>query len=276
MDNIGFASLIIIIVTLVCSYWGFKRAVFFEKYLFEIDRILIDKEFVRLISSGFLHVGWLHLFFNMTTLYFFSGGLEHIMGSSYFLLIYFLGLIGGNLFSLFVHRQHGDYSAVGASGAVSGIVFANIALFPHYEISLFVFFIPSWLYGFLFIIISIYGIRSKTSNIGHEAHLAGAIVGMLISILLQPSYAFANILPVMLLLIPSVFFIYMIIKNPNFLLIDNYFFNKHSGYTIDDLYNTRKVEKQREVDRILDKINKQGLNSLTKKEKNALDEFSSK
>lgn len=274
MNNIGIASLAIIVTTMVISYLGFRRASFFEKYLFEVESILLHKEYLRLVSSGFLHVGWQHLFFNMSTLYAFSGGLEKELGVLYFLLIYFLGLIGGNLFSLFIHRNHSDYSAVGASGAVSGIVFANIALFPHIEVGFFGYYLPSWLYGFLFVVISIYGIRSKTSNIGHEAHLAGAVIGMLVAIMIMPISAFNNVLPVLLILIPTVFFIYMIIKNPNFLLIDNYFYNSHNSYTIDDRYNIRKVERQKEVDRILDKINQHGLDSLTRKENEILDGFS--
>ena len=100
----------------------------------------------------------------MITLACFSNGLETELGAVKFLTIYFGSLIGGDLFSLVIHREHGDYSSVGASGAISGIIFASIALFPGMEISLLGvhLYIPAWAYGLLYVLISIYGIRSQS------------------------------------------------------------------------------------------------------------------
>src|SRR5450432_2036948 len=110
--------LILIIANCIFSYKGFTNELFFDGYKFEVDRILINKDYKRLITSGFLHVGWTHLIFNMIRLYAFSGLIESNLGGVKFLIIYFAGLIGGGLLSLFVHRNHGDFTSVGASGAV--------------------------------------------------------------------------------------------------------------------------------------------------------------
>jgi len=102
----GIIGTILIIANIAFSYNGFTNAAFFERYRFEVDRILIYKDYKRLITSGFLHVGWTHLIFNMLSLYAFSGLIEQNLGEIKFLIIYFASLIGGNLFSLFVHRNH--------------------------------------------------------------------------------------------------------------------------------------------------------------------------
>src|ERR1700733_12890251 len=96
----GFLSFIIITVTALVSYKGFSNNRFFEDYEFEVDRILIDKQYYRLLTSGFLHTGWTHLVFNMFSLYFFSGAVTLGLGSFNFLLIYFVSMIGGGLLSL--------------------------------------------------------------------------------------------------------------------------------------------------------------------------------
>ena len=279
MINIGIISIIIIVINFGVSYKGFKDRMFFEKYKFEVDKILIDKEYYRLITSGFLHVDWTHLIFNMISLYAFSELLEINVGRINFIIIYFGSLIAGDLFALFIHKNHGDYNSVGASGAVFGVVFASIALFPGLEIGFFILpiSIPSWIYGILYIGYSIYGIKSKRDNIGHEAHLGGALIGMLIAIILYPTSLIENYRPILIVFIPSIIFIYIIITKPYVLYIDNYFFKTQKKYySIEDKYNDQKVNQQKEIDRLLDKISKKGIKSLSKNEKQKLEEYSNK
>ena len=116
MTEIGIIGLSLIVINIAFSYKGFTNALFFDSYKFEVERILINKDYKRLISSGFLHVSWTHLIFNMLSLYAFSGLLENQIGELNFLIIYFASLITGDLFALYIHRNHGDYSSVGASG----------------------------------------------------------------------------------------------------------------------------------------------------------------
>ena len=277
MDKTGIIGFVLIIINVAFSYKGFTNGLFFDGYKFEVDKILVNKDYKRLVTSGFLHVSWTHLIFNMISLYAFSGLLESQIGGGKFLLVYFASLIGGDLLSLFVHRNHGDYNAVGASGAVSGIIFASIALFPGMGVGFFglPFSIPSWLYGILYILYSIYGIKSSKDNIGHDAHLGGALVGMTVALLLQPIAFLDNYLTILVIAVPTITFIYLIITRPQILLVDNFYFKNHKNYySVDHKYNEEKVTKQKEIDKILDKINKKGIESLSSKEKEKLKQFS--
>lgn len=277
MEITGAISFIIIVVTVIFSSRGFTNSAFFARYAFEVEKILIYRDYKRLLTSGLLHVNWLHLIFNMFSLHAFSGVLTNAMEWYSFLGIYVGSLLGGNLFALFVHKRHNDYTAVGASGAVNGIIFAAMALNPGMKVNLlFILPLPAWLYALLFVGISIYGIRSRKDNVGHEAHLAGALVGMLIAIAMFPQALLVNYVPILLVTVPSIIFIILIIKRPDALLVQNLFHRTHQNYTVDDRYNVGKRNRQEELDRILEKIHKKGMNSLTRQEKKTLKELSKK
>lgn len=279
MAGTGMISLLLIIANIIFSYKGFTIESFFEGYKFEVEKILVNKDYKRLITSGFLHINWTHLILNMVSLVLFSASIESYLGSLPFLAIYFASLLGGNLLSLFIHRHHGDYSAVGASGAVCGIIFSFIALFPGSSVGFFFipFPIPGWLYGLAYVLYSIYGIRSKKDNIGHDAHLGGALIGMLVALLMHPAAFTENTTTILIIAVPAILFICLIIIKPHFLLIDNFFYNAHHHYyDVDHKYNFNKANQQAEIDRILDKISRSGVKSLNKKEKQTLDEYSGK
>lgn len=268
-------STILILLNLVVSYRGFKDRLFFDRYSFTIDAVSIQKDYKRLVTSGFLHVSWSHLLFNMFSLYIFSSSLESFIGPVNYLLIYASGLIGGNLLSLFIHRYSGDYSSVGASGAIFAIMFSAIAIFPGMDIGLFLLpSIPGWLFGLIYVLVSIYGIRSRTNNIGHDAHLGGGLAGMLVAVLLYPSIIVQNTFALLVVAIPAIAFILFIIYKPQALLIDNYFFRKHHYLTMEDKYNLSRQSKQQDLDRLLEKIHKKGISSLSKKEREMLEEYS--
>ena len=278
MEALGIITLALILANLLVSYKGFTDPLFFSNNSFEVDGILINKQYKRLITSGFLHTGWIHFVFNMASLYVFSEGFEDHIGPLNYLLIYFASLLGGNLFSLYIHRNHGDYSAVGASGAVCGIIFASIGLFPDMELGFFgiPYYIPAWAYAILFVLYSIYGIRSKNDHIGHEAHLGGALIGLLTALALYPSSLSENYLTVLIIVIPSFTFIFLIIKRPELLLINGASMLKKTPVyvTKDEKYFTEKKNKQEELDRLLEKIHQKGIDSLSKKERDTLDSLS--
>jgi len=271
----GPAVITIIIVNLVVSYQGLKDWSFLNKYSFKTYPILGQKDYKRMITSGFLHVDWTHFFFNMITLYFFGPALEAGMGIAIFLLVYFGSLIGGSLLSLFLNRNSPNYSAVGASGAISGVIFACIAFIPEMGVNLFyVLPVPGWLYGLGYVAYSIYGIQSRKDNIGHEAHLGGGLAGLLISVLIFPERAAMNILPISLILVPSVIFFLLVLYRPDLLMKRNPFAKSQNLYTKDDKFNSGKLKQQIELDALLDKVGKKGYDSLSTKEKQRLKELS--
>jgi len=270
MNETGIVAVLLILTNLIFTYQGLRSHVFFDRYKFDVDQILVRKDYKRIITSGFLHIGWMHFIFNMYTLYAFSGGIESYLGI-------LASLIGGDLFSLFVHRNHGDYTAVGASGAVSGVVFASIVLFPGMELSLLFMpiHIPGWLFGLIYVLYTIYGVKSKRDNIGHEAHLGGLVIGVIIALIMSPSAMIYNTFTVLIILIPAIGFILLVVLRPQALLIDNWFFKNHDEYiSIDHRYNLEKAKQQKEIDGILDKISARGISSLNESEKKKLEKYS--
>jgi membrane associated rhomboid family serine protease len=276
MEDIGYFGFILLVLNGIVSYLGFKNHQFFDQYTFVVDKIGIEKDYKRLITSGFLHVSVLHLVLNMLTLVVFSDPLEEVFGPLRFLSIYFGSLLGGNLAAWYMHRKHGDYSAVGASGAISGVVFAAIVLFPNMGIGLLgiPLYLPSWLFGLFYVLFTIFGIKSQSDNIGHEAHLGGGLTGLILAIAFEPTIIYINYLPILFILTPTLFFIYLILRKPDILMIDNKKARAEKFLSIEDKYNHTKKRKQDELDRLLEKINKKGIDSLSKKEKKRLDELS--
>lgn len=185
--------LLLIVANGLVSYKGFNDYSFLEKYKFQIGKIL-NGEKLRTITAGFLHVDFMHLGFNMYALYIFGDIVANFLGVFDFLLLYFGSLLSGSLYSLYYHKKERYYSSVGASGAVSGILYASILLYP--EMDLFLFFIPIPIPGFVFgvgyLLYSIYGMKKQLGNVGHSAHLGGAIGGFLLTLLVQPSVFTSN------------------------------------------------------------------------------------
>lgn len=273
--DIGIVSLIIILITVIVSYKGFKDDHFFTTYAFNTSRVLGQKDYKGLVTSGFLHGSWKHLLFNMVSLYSFSS-LEYAVGPLYFVLLYMTSLVGGNLLSLYMNRLNSQYTAVGASGAVCGIIFASVAYDPGIELGLIMVpgvYIPGWLFGLIYVAITIYGIGAKNDNVGHEAHLGGAITGELLLIGLYPEKIFDNTLPIILTLVPALIFLFFVHQRPAYTVTGS-FARRNVGETKDDRYNREKRQQQAELDSILEKIHTSGFDSLTVKEKDRLDKLS--
>jgi membrane associated rhomboid family serine protease len=162
-------------------------------------------EQIRLISSGFLHADIAHLAFNMITLYFFAPVVISHLGSLSFVIIYFGSLVFGSLLTILFHKDDYNYRAIGASGAVTGVLYSAILLQP--DMMLGIFFIipmPAYLFGILYLLYSIYGMRAKNDNIGHTAHFGGAIGGYLITIISNPQIVVEETFMVVLLTIPII------------------------------------------------------------------------
>lgn len=197
--------LAIIIANVIISYKGIQDYSFLEKYKFHIGSILKGDK-IRLISSGFLHADYMHLGFNMYALYLFSDVVVGVLGTLYFLIIYFGSLLLGNLFTLTYHKTEKSYSAVGASGAVSGIVYSSVMLYPSMTLYMFPIPIPipGYIFGIGYLLYSIYGMKKQLGNVGHSAHLGGAMGGFALTLLLYPDLFSINRSIILLLGIPIV------------------------------------------------------------------------
>jgi membrane associated rhomboid family serine protease len=194
----------LIVANVLISYQGFNDISFFRKYEFHVGSIRSGEQ-IRMISSGFLHVDIMHLIFNMYTLWIFAPVVTDWLGSFSFILVYFGSLIFGSLLTMLFHKNDYSYRAVGASGAVTGILYSAILLQP--DMTLGIFFIipmPAYLFGIIYLLYSIYGMKAKNDNIGHTAHFGGAIGGYLITLIKEPSLFVDHTLMVVLLAIPIV------------------------------------------------------------------------
>ena len=198
-------AIIIIGLNIFFSYKGFRDRIFFNKYKFSPVRIK-GGEKIRYISSGFLHVDTTHLIVNMFTLYFFVDAVIFRVGEINFLIIYFTSLVFGNWLTYRFNSNNINYSAVGASGAVMGVVYSAILLNPEMTLFFFILPMPGYLFGLGYLFYSIYSMKKVNDNIGHEAHLGGAIAGFFSTIIISPAVVFTNLFTVLILLIPIVYF----------------------------------------------------------------------
>ena len=150
-------------------------------------------QYYRFVTCGFIHADIMHLAFNMLTLYFFGRALElYYMGDLglqqyYYVILYFSALIVANIPSYLKHRDDYNYRSLGASGAVCAVLFAFILLRPWAPIVLFVIKMPAIIYALLFLGYSIYMSRRGGDNVNHDAHLWGALFGILFTIAVRPS-----------------------------------------------------------------------------------------
>lgn len=192
--------LLIIVVNGLISYKGFNDTYFFRKYEFHIGSIRSGEQY-RMFSSAFLHVDIMHLVFNMFTLYMFAPFVIDDVGSLFFVYLYFGSLIAGNLLTLYFHNNDYYYRAVGASGAVMGIIYSAILLEPN----LYVYgFVPGYVFGFAYLLFSIYGMKAKNDNIGHVAHFGGAVGGFIITLAKFTYFVYNEVITVVALLIPII------------------------------------------------------------------------
>jgi membrane associated rhomboid family serine protease len=255
ISELSWCTWAIIGITCIVSLRGFRSYGFEEKYIFNPEAILAGKDYYRLITSGFLHADTRHLVLNMVTLLLFGKGVELSVGSGQFLAIYLTAVLGGNALSLYVHRHH-EYRAYGASGGVCGVIFASILLHPYGAISLFYLPIalPNWLYAIGFLAASFYGMKEHNrGNIGHDAHLGGAILGFGLTAVLHSEYVRYSPKVFVIVLIASIALLIYLWMNPVFLPVSTF-----SGMPRLKRGKTRNSSKKRaeplQIDAVLDKI----------------------
>lgn len=187
------ATLVIVIITGFISYKGFSDRAFFEKYKHHPYSEANGKEWIRLLSSGFLHGDWGHLIMNIYVLMMFGNTVEayfgmlfgKVPGTLMYVLMYLTCIIAADLPTFFKHKDNPSYAAIGASGAISGVVFISILFQPMSGIGIIFIpiFIPAFIFGILYLVYSSWAAKKGGGRIGHDAHFYGALYGMLFIIL---------------------------------------------------------------------------------------------
>lgn len=179
------ASYLILAVTIVVSLVGFNKPRIVDALLFSTSGVLRRREYWRIATSGLVHADGVHLFFNMFALFFFGPAVEAMKGTSAFLILYGVCLVAGSALSLLEHLRSANYSALGASGAISGVVVAYAVFRPLDQISVFFIPMPAILFAVLYIVYSWVSV-GRRDGIGHEAHLGGALAGLVLVCLMWP------------------------------------------------------------------------------------------
>jgi membrane associated rhomboid family serine protease len=187
-------TLIIIIITCIFSLMAFNKPELMYKYQFNPYQVYHRKQWYRLFSYAFLHANWMHLFVNMFVLYSFGSFIENRFRyyfdsgwGIYFIILYLSSIIVSTLFTLIKQRDNYYYNAVGASGAVSAIVFSSILFEPMSKLLIFgIVPVSAIIFGVLYLIYSYYMSKKNIDNIGHDEHFLGAIYGFIFPILIKP------------------------------------------------------------------------------------------
>lgn len=184
-------TMLLIAANVVISLIGFNNRNFLEKGLMWPYYIKREKQYLRFLLSGFLHADYTHLFFNMLTLYFFGRNLEFLFGVAFsngqvwYILLYFLGMLAADLPSYLKHQNNAVFRSLGASGAVSAVVFAMIVFDPWGQILIYFIPLSMLLYAVLYLIYCIYASKQGVGgNINHDAHLWGSIFGFVFTLAL--------------------------------------------------------------------------------------------
>ncbi len=185
-------TLAIVIITSVISIVGFRNGKVIDELIFWPPAISKKHQYYRFITCGLIHADYVHLIFNMVTLYFFGTYMEaHYQGDLglqryYYLALYIGALIVSNIPTYIKHYKDYDYRSLGASGAVSAVLFSFILLGPWQQIIVLVFPVPAIIYGALFLFYSAYMSRKGGDHVNHDAHFYGALFGVLFTIAVRP------------------------------------------------------------------------------------------
>lgn len=181
--------LVIIGLTVLVSWQGWQNRELFDRLKFQMDAILEGKQYDRMITSAFLHADAMHLIFNMFAFYIFAPVVLSMFSSLSFVLIYIISILVGSLFTILFHGKEKWYTAVGASGGVSGVVFSAIMIYPDMPLRLifFPFFdFPAWAFALAYLGYSMFGMKSRHDNVGHAAHLGGSVAGIAVTLGMMP------------------------------------------------------------------------------------------
>lgn len=188
-------TLLILLVTVAISFAALGNEGLYHKFLLNPYQAIHGKQFWRFLTSGFIHNSYIHLGFNMFTFFFFGGLVKETFiyrlgetdGTVLFVILYISAIVISDLPVAFKHKDNPGYNSLGASGAVSAIVFASILYYPTNNIYLFgLIGLPGFILGAIYVIYSYTQGKNMADNINHEAHLYGAIYGLIFGLVVYP------------------------------------------------------------------------------------------
>ncbi|MEM6289372.1 MAG: rhomboid family intramembrane serine protease [Bacteroidota bacterium] len=180
-------SFFLLLNVAVGVYTLFVNPGLIDRWAFKPFRVIREREWSRWLTAGFVHVGGMHLLFNMVTLYYFGPPIEGALGSLSFLVIYLGSELTANALTYWRHKDNPAYSAVGASGAISGVLFSFCLFEPFAMLGImFIIPMPAIVFAVLYVVLSIYAAKREVGRIAHEAHLGGALGGLVLTILVYP------------------------------------------------------------------------------------------
>jgi membrane associated rhomboid family serine protease len=186
--NIAPVASLIFVFTIITSLYAFYDHSIYGKFMLHPYSVSKGHKVWTVITSGLIHADWMHLFFNMFTFVAFAFTLEQLLGSFKFGLLYFLAMILSDLPTIFKHKDHFNYNSLGASGAISAVLFSFILFSPTTKISI-MFIpigIPAWIFGIIYLIYCAYASRNSRDGINHDAHFFGALTGLIFTIIFVP------------------------------------------------------------------------------------------
>jgi len=175
------AAFAILILIVAVSALGLTAAPnIIERNLLRPYRVVKNGEYSTLITCGFVHADFMHLLFNSVTLYFFGPNLERTIGTPKFVVLYFLALLVSSAGTVIRNRRNPDYASLGASGAITGVLFAYIVYYPMTEMIVFPvpFPLPATIFAFGYLAYTIWSSKRQHGRINHDAHLDGALTGI--------------------------------------------------------------------------------------------------
>ncbi len=241
------------------------------RMMFSIEGILLRREWIRLLSSAFVHANWMHFAGNALTIYFFGSLLEQQFGPGFLLGCFAFSVSGGSLLSFWLHKPQ-EYRAVGASGGALGLLFSFILLYPGWGIRflLIPIPIPAWIYGVGFLLYTLFALK-RGGHISHEGHLGGMLSGLIFTILSYPRQSIQQ--PVLLFALLGLSTLGLVYFHINPAGVPGFFKYKFSSWKSNKRY-AKQQKQTASVDELLDKVSKQGIHSLSARERAMLQEAS--
>lgn len=271
-------ALLFVIAIGIVSFIGFKDKFLVEQYKFSVSKVRFQKEYYRIITATFFHKNVYQLLVNLLNLYIFGSFLAPIVGMGRFIGLFTIGAVSGTLLTMIIYRNAKQFTAIGANGAVGGIVFAATALQPFTPLSLFGILpaIPLWVFVLVYVVLA-FGIR-RQAGIGYEAHLSGALIAMLSALAMYPVVLSVHLLPILAVALPGVLLLLFLFTRPEILVPASQKQHLETVFNvnIEDRFNAGRNAAQKDLDFLLEKIHAKGISSLSKDELDQLADLSDK